>query len=253
MESERKLHHILFIIEDKEIGKVDSPEDTLLVCDNEEQAQVYAEEGYAVLGYAKNGGHFTGLPYIIEEIEDVPEEYYERVFRRLKGIPWTILETERCIVREITVEDVDRLYELYADPSVTQYMESLFPTMEQEREYTRQYIRNIYELYEFGMWVIERKEDHLLIGRAGVEQNEGMEGLELGFMLGVAYQHQGYAYEVCTAIMQYAYEELGVATLTLAARPENTASVRLIERLGFKPAGKIEKAGLTYAKYERVK
>ncbi len=171
--------------------------------------------------------------YCIESMEDISEDYLKKVYQRAKGLPWDILETDRLLIREITVEDVPRLYELYAEESITRYMEPLFPTRQQEEEYTRDYIKNIYHFYGYGMWLIVLKESGEVIGRAGLEYKEGLEGLELGFMLGKEYQHEGYAFEACRAILDYARVELEQSDVYAVAHEENRESIALCERLGF--------------------
>ena len=143
------------------------------------------------------------------------------------------METDRLLIREITPEDVSRLYELYSDDSITKYMDNLYSDLEQELSYTRDYIQNIYGFYGYGMWIITLKDTGVVIGRAGLEYKEGYDGLELGFMLGAEYQHHGYAYEACSAILEYGREWLGQAAFRAIVHKENLPSRHLCERLGF--------------------
>ena len=182
------------------------------------------------------GSRDASLPsgaFCVEAVADIDGEYLERVYRRAKGIPWDIVETSRLLIREITPQDVPSLYELYADASITAYMDDLYPEMEQEISYTRDYISNIYGFYGYGMWLITLKDTGMVIGRAGLEYKEGYEGLELGFMLGVKYQQQGYAYEACSAILEYGREWLGQNSFRAIVHKDNLPSRRLCERLGF--------------------
>ena len=84
------------------------------------------------------------------------------------------------------------------------------------------------------MWLITLKGIGEVIGRAGLEYKEGYEGLEIGFMLGVKYQHQGYAYEACSAILEYGREWLGMAAYRAIVHKDNVPSRWLCERLGFR-------------------
>lgn len=196
---------------------------------------------------------FPNGAYCVENLSDVDEEYLERVYRRFKGIPWDIAETSRLKIREIKVEDVARLYELYRDESITRYMEPLFQDIGQETAYTKAYIENVYGFYGYGMWVMENKESGQVIGRAGLEYKEGFEGLELGFMLGVDYQHKGYAYEACSAILRYGIGELGQNKYYAWIDEDNAASIRLCRRLGFTKKDVVKyggaAAGKEYAQY----
>ncbi len=216
---------------------IDQNKDRLvIITDEAEAAWEYhnSRQPYLFLLTPQNQG--ASLPlgaYCVERLEDATAEYLDQVYRRVKGLPWDILETDRLRLREIMEADVERLYELYADEEIIRYMEPLFPTIEQEREYTRDYIRNIYSFYGYGMWVIVHKETDEIIGRAGVEYKEGFDGLEIGFMLGKGYQHQGYAYEACKAVLDYVWEELENSCVYAVVHEENILSVRLCERLGF--------------------
>ena len=68
---------------------------------------------------------------------------------------------------------------------------------------------------------------------AGLEVNENGEFV-LGYMLAAKYQHQGYAYEACQGILEYAreYLELEPEEIIACIEPENRASVKLAEKLG---------------------
>ena len=80
-------------------------------------------------------------------------------------------------------------------------MEGLYPDREQEREYIRQYIEKIYTFYEFGVWTVVERESGAVIGRAGFSYREGYNEPELGFIIGVPWQHRGYAEEVGRGIL----------------------------------------------------
>lgn len=206
------------------------------VTDSPAMAADYAKKNipYIVVLNEKNRGEaFPSGAYCVERMEDIDEVYRERVYRRFRGLPWDIAETPRLKIREITVDDVQRLYELYSGEGITKYMEPLFPEMEKEIEYTKAYIENVYKFYGYGMWVIALRESGEVIGRVGLEYKEGFDGLELGFMLGAEYQHRGYAYEACMAVLAYGMSKLGVAYFYAFVNEANVASIRLCERLGF--------------------
>ncbi|MDE6219099.1 MAG: GNAT family N-acetyltransferase [Lachnospiraceae bacterium] len=214
----------------------------VMITETAEEAAYYAVNQIPYIVWLNERNKDQSFPtgsYCVENLSDIDARYLDRVYRRFHDIPWDIAETARLRIREITVEDVPQLYELYDDASITQYMEPLFADPEQERIYTREYIKNVYGFYGYGMWVLEDKERGQLIGRAGLEFKEGFEGLELGFMLGVAYQHKGYAYEACTEILSYGVRELDQKTYCSFINEENKASIRLCERLGFAPQGRV--------------
>ncbi len=206
------------------------------IAKNAEEAAFYSTNHIPYIVWLNEDNKSQSFPsgaYCVEDLNDIDEAYEDRVYRRFKGIPWDIAETPRLKIREIKVEDVKRLYELYRDESITRYMEPLFEDPKQEEEYTKAYIKNVYGFYGYGMWIIESKESGQVIGRAGLECKEGIDGLEMGVMLGADYQHKGYAYEACCAVLDYGVTVLGQYKYYVFIDKNNTASISLCMHLGF--------------------
>ena len=215
-------------------------EETLYITDQEEIYAALTEEGRYVIPYYHEGNRgavFPGAIYAVECLEEVEETSLEMAYRRLAGLPWEILRTERCMIRETTVEDVDSFYRLYEEPAITEYMEPLFEDRDEEIAYTKTYIEKVYGFYGYGMWTVLKKNSGEVIGRAVIILREGYELPELGFVIGVPWQRQGYAFEVCTAILAYAKTELLMEQVQALVQPGNTNSMRLCEKLGFTLAG----------------
>lgn len=209
---------------------------SLYVTDDADTAEMLRNRGEAVLIYfheENRNQDFSGFLFGVEDPESLEEDYLERVYRRLKGLPWNILETERCLIRETRPEDVDAFYQIYSNPAITEFMEDLYPDKEQEREYIREYIEKIYAYYEFGVWTVVEKESGDIIGRAGFSYREGYDEPELGFIIGVPWQRKGYAEEVCRAILNYGWENLGFDRVQVLVEVWNEASLRLCDKLGF--------------------
>lgn len=207
---------------------------------------------YPVAAYVHEGNRdriFENIEYAVEDPAEVDREFYVRIWQRLTGKPWHILDTDRCSVRETTVEDVDAFYEIYREPSITEYMEGLFEDREEEKNYIETYAKTIYKFYGFGMWTVLEKETGKVIGRAGLSMREGFEDPELGFVIGVPWQGKGIAREVSAAILKYAKEELGFDRMQALAKPENKKSVSLLEKLGFARKEEMEMEGEKYNFY----
>lgn len=171
--------------------------------------------------------------YAIENFEQMTTNDLYRIYQRIVGESWEILQTPRLMIREMTVDDVDRFYELYKDPSITEYMENLFENPEDERLYTRNYIKDIYGFYGFGLWTVILKETGEIIGRAGISYRDGFDIPELGFMIGKDYQRKGYAKEAIEAILKYAKQELGFDTIQALVLENNIPSVNLLKKMNF--------------------
>ncbi len=207
--------------------------------------------GFAVYDNALSKSEsFSDSLYMVDEISAIPLRQVERMLLRFLRLPWTILETKRCRVREITEEDVPALYTIYdrSDPE-NQYGGVPYEDPEKELAYTKDYINFQYRLFEYGVWVVEDKESGKIIGRAGISNRAGYEEAELGYGFAPSARHRGYATEVCGAILSYAHEELGMDTINAFTLHDNADSVKLLKRLGFKYVSKKDLSGVQYDLY----
>lgn len=209
---------------------------TLYLTDCASAVSKLQRAGLPVLAYLheeNRDADFSEAGYACEKPEEVEPQYLERVYRRFMGLPWEILETERCILRESVEEDVEAFGKIYAEPCITKYIEALYDSKVSQRAYIREYREKVYAYYEFGIWTVILKETGEVIGRAGLSVREGYALPELGYVIGVPWQGKGLAREVCQGILQYAWEEFGFDRVQALIHQENAASLRLAAALGF--------------------
>lgn len=195
--------------------------------------------------------NFSGIMYACENVGELDAGYMEQVYKRYVNLPWDITETDRCVIRETTEEDVDAFWQIYSNSEITRYTEGLYPTIEKEKQYAREYREKVYGFYGFGVWTIVKKDTGEIIGRAGFSYREGYEDPEIGFVIGVPWQRQGYAYEVCSALLQYAGEKLAFERITAFVRPENEASLELCRKLGMETIGEAFINGQSHAQLQK--
>ncbi len=229
-----------------------SKENTLFVTDKGILLQELKRQGrYAIALLHEGNGEedFSGVSYAVTDIGELTMESFDKAYCRMAGLPWNILETERCIVRETTVADVDEFYRIYAEPSITRYMDRLYDTPEEERAYMQEYIKKIYGFYGYGMWSIVQKGMGRVIGRAGLSWREGFGLPEIGFMIEAPNQRRGYAYEVCRAVMEYGMGELGFEKIQALVEPGNEASAALCRKLGMEWEDRVEDGGKEYDRF----
>ena len=227
--------------------------DTLYITDSSKQYGIWHEGGRYVLPYRHSGNQdesFTGAEYLIERLEEIDYEVVDMAYRRLAGLPWEILRTKRCIVRETIEEDVDSLYEIYGEPAITEYMENLYEDRDEEIAYIRDYRRKMYGFYGYGIWTVLNRKDGQVIGRAGISWREEFDVPELGFVIGVPWQGQGYAYEVCSAILNYARKDIGFGQIQALVMEYNEKSAALCRKLGFTDHGITMIEGVRYVLYK---
>ncbi len=185
---------------------------------------------------------FSGASYVIEEPQEVEDEDFERIYRRLAGYPWTILHTRRCTVREFTVQDADALRRIYEDPQIRRFLPPLPQGHDTLQAMLQEYIQKIYGFYGFGGWAVTDRDTGILIGRAGFAlrddpENSSKSAIELGYLIDAPYRGKGIAAEVCSSLLAYAKDHLDFPVIYARADPENIASCRLLEKLGFQCKG----------------
>lgn len=233
--------------------------DCLMIADCEESVTWAGERHIAVLGYEPCGqtvseSSLSQLPMIVEGFEEVDYYFLERVYQRYHHLPWTVIETRRCLLREITLNDIDDLYRLYEPEEMTRYMDGLYENRQKEEEYTKAYIQHMYRFYGYGLWLVVEKETGETIGRAGLGhlEVEGEVQLELGYLIARSRQRQGYAFEVCQGILDYAREATEFASIHCLIQKENLPSVRLAEKLGFRWEKSVACNGKEMQRYVKI-
>lgn len=214
------------------------PEECLMLAATSSLLALIKEQNVASIGYQNPKlapQDLSGAEVLVEGFDEVDFFFLERIYQRQHGIPWTVIETKRCRLREMTMEDLDELYHLYAGKDVTKYMEDLYQDREEEEAYTRAYIDHMYRFYGYGMWLVIMKDTGKIIGRAGLNNLDihGIPSLEMGYMIGVPYQRLGYATEVCKGIIQFAEEGTEFEELNCLIQKGNDVSVHMMEKLGF--------------------
>lgn len=261
MNSQEIISEYADLLKDTMIQNNIDPENVLYIAATQESLHAAQMLGMAVLGYDNrsemgysyiqekqecvNLPHsLSGVKNVVEGFEEVDALFLKRVYEREHHLPLEIARTDRWILREFTMDDMDGLVELYDQPGVAYrivngyqvpgYIEPLLPR-EEEEEYQRCYIENMYGFYGYGMWIVTEIRSPHIIGRAGLENREYEDGveLEMGYVIDPGWQHRGIAYEVCSAIMEYARESTDFPRLNALTEADNVASIALLEKLGF--------------------
>lgn len=224
----------------------------LYVTDESETARSLKNRGEKVLIFLHEGNRsedFSGFPYCTEDT-DQEEAYFEGVYRRLAGIPWTICETEEYLVRESVVSDAAAFYDMYREPGAMRFVPERKESPEETEEALREYIRYQYPFYEYGLWTVLDKATGEIVGRAGFSLKEEAEYPDLGYLVTEKRQGQGIAVKVGRALLSYAAEHLEFEKVLLFAEKENVASLKVAEKLGFRPIGQRTVDGMCVKAFE---
>jgi len=144
------------------------------------------------------------------------------------------LETERLILRELTLDDVDSLHEVLGDPWTMRHYHHPFSRQEVV-EWIERWMAS-YRANRFGLWGLVLKETGELVGDTGLtwQEVDGQPLVEVGWHVDKRYQRRGLATEAGRASLEYGFGSLGLDRIISLIRPENEPSSRVAEKLGMR-------------------
>jgi [ribosomal protein S5]-alanine N-acetyltransferase len=147
------------------------------------------------------------------------------------------ISTQRLRIRAFRQEDAGDLYEYLSNDTIYVYESG-----EPQDQLQAQAIA-----VEFSsgtnFWAVELIAEHKVIGQIYFQQIEPLHRMtwELGYIFNPHYHHHGYATEAVSALIRCGFAFGGIHRITAHCNPENTASWRLLERVGFRREGLLKK------------
>lgn len=165
-----------------------------------------------------------------------------------------ILETDRLILREITLELINDMFLLHSDVEVQRFTgEAIITSKKEMEEAILSRVAN-YSNYGYGRWACFLKDGNEFIGWAGLAYLPEFDEIDLGYRFFPKYWGFGYATEVSKAILKYGFKALGIKKIIAIAMKENKASVRVIEKAGmhFLKLAPYEEGGEDVVWYEAI-
>jgi [ribosomal protein S5]-alanine N-acetyltransferase len=153
----------------------------------------------------------------------------------------TVLETERLFLRRFTIDDAQFILTLLNEPSFLRYIGD---KSVRNLEDAVQYILNgpiaSYERNGFGLYLVELRESHAPIGMCGLIKREELPDPDIGFAFLPAFVNKGFGFEAAAAVLKDTRERLRLERILAITTPDNDASIKLLQRLGFRFDGLIE-------------
>lgn len=145
-----------------------------------------------------------------------------------------VLETRRLLLRPFELADTEVAHGWFGDPLVMKYTPAgVVSGVDKTRERLAEY-RAHQAAHGFSKWLIADRASGEPIGDAGLLQLPELGWVDLGFRLSRSYWGRGLATEAASAWVSAAFGTLGLARLGAFVHPENAASIRVLEKLGFR-------------------
>jgi ribosomal-protein-alanine N-acetyltransferase len=149
-----------------------------------------------------------------------------------------VLETERLRLRRFRLEDIDAMHAAFGSAQAMRHWST--PPLKTRAETARRArgMMKIDAQDQWLRWAIARRRDDVCIGMINYfARNVVSRRLELGWILAPRHQGKGYAREAARAVIRYCIDVIGTHRIEATIMPENVASIRLAESLGFRLEG----------------
>lgn len=148
------------------------------------------------------------------------------------------IETERLVIRQLSLMDAHDIFAVSANDNVSRYV--LWDTHRSLGD-SKAFIRHVIHQYRVGeaaSWGIELKESGQVIGTIGfVWISHDNMSAEVGYSLGEPFWNQGYMTEALQAVLTYGFAELRLNRIEGQFDIENPASGKVMEKCGMEKEG----------------
>ena len=145
------------------------------------------------------------------------------------------LETERLLIRRLSVDDAEFILTLLNEPSFLRYIgDKKVRNLDDARQYILNGPAASYEKHGFGLNLVELEASHTPIGMCGLLKREELPDPDIGFAFLPDFWNKGLAFEAANAVLHDARENLSLERILAITSLDNEASIKLLQRLGFK-------------------
>ncbi len=149
-----------------------------------------------------------------------------------------ILTTARLVLRRFTLDDGEFVIALLNEPAFIRNIgDRGVRTPDDARAYLRDGPLASYQRHGFGLWLVARASDGLAVGMCGLLKRDVLPEVDVGYAFLPQVWSQGYAFESASAVLDHGARHFGLARVLAVVSPGNTASIRVLEKLGMVPEG----------------
>ena len=154
-----------------------------------------------------------------------------------------VIATERLSLRKFSVAPNDLVFirTLLNQPSFHRFIgDKGVRTLDDARKYLDNGPIDSYQRHGFGLYLVELTDNKPAIGMCGLVKRDSLPHVDLGFAFLPEFWAKGYAFEAAAAVLKYARELLKLDRILAITDPDNEASIKLLQKLGFEFDGMIK-------------
>jgi len=154
------------------------------------------------------------------------------------------LTTPRLRLRWMSEEDAGLALAVWNDPDFMHHVgDRGIRTLEEARNAMRGGMLKHYAQFGYGPYLLELREGGPPMGLCGLFKRENLQDPDIGYALLPGFRGQGYMFEAAQGVLVHARDDMGLPRLKAIVSLANTASVRLLEKLGMRAQGELRMPG----------
>jgi len=167
--------------------------------------------------------------------------------------PFPTLQTSRLVLREITHVDAPDIFEIYSCAEVVRYYDcDAYENIQKALDLIQSWAANGSKDVAI-RWGISEKGTAKIIGTCGFNfWNKQYSSSPLGYDLLPSYWNKGIITEAVKEILRFGFEEMKLNRIQAITFPENVASSRVLEKLGFQKEGTLREWGYFKERFQDV-
>jgi len=150
-----------------------------------------------------------------------------------------LLTTDRLIIKKITTTDAPFYFALLNSPGFLRNIgDRHIRSIDVAANYIKENILSSYNINGFGFYKMVKQGSDETIGICGFVKRDYLNQPDFGYSILPEFEGMGYTTEAAKAILAYGCKEWNLSTVLGITRPNNSASRKLLEKLGFQTIGK---------------
>lgn len=148
-----------------------------------------------------------------------------------------ILSTTRLTLRTWNLNDVPRAHSIWGDPEVMKYVDGGKPLSAEDIKRAIEAGIRHQTAFGFQHWAVIDNQSQNLVGSCGFNKSEGLNQIEMVFHFSKPSWGRGFATEAAKGCIDFALAKIHPNKIIAGCHPENKASMRVLEKVGFQFVG----------------